>query len=357
MTTMIPSELAVRMRLLNDSLIQPIAPIQEVSADLPEFQLGQRFTARIEAALPDGTFRALVAGQSMTLALPQAAKPGDTLELVVLERSNNTIVASRLVATAITPAPATTLSQTGQLISNLLAHSEEAPQSLATTRAAPLLLQPSASAAPLATALQQAVSESGLFYEAHQAQWIAGRLPLESLLREPQGKPRPTLTPAASPATLVQSASGLEKAEAATAPRANEPLAKQPGAATPLPADLQPLVQRQLDAAATQQIVWRGELWPGQTLHWEIEEERRNTSSAATEEAAQWRTHLRLMLPHLGDVAATLKLGPGGLAIELSAADNASANRLRRGQAELANALAAAGVPVAVMKVGQYEPA
>ncbi len=363
MTTMIPSELGLAQRPLIDARVQPVPAIQQVSAELPEFQLGQRFTARIEAALPDGSFRAVVAGRSMTLALPQSAKPGDTLNLVVLDRTNSTVLAGRVAATVAGPVPDMTLSPTGQLISNLLAHGEEATQSLAiTTRATPLLSQPSASAAPLAPALQQAISESGLFYEAHQAQWIAGRLPLESLLREPQGKQALETTPATDPVSQASQASQVmiaQRAETADTARASETSAKLVGVTT-LPADLQPLVQRQLDTAATQQIVWQGEVWPGQTLHWKIEEkreeERQENAPAGVDAPAAWHTHMRLDLPRLGDVGATLKLGPAGLTIELSAAASASANTLRRGQAELAAALTAAGLPPTLIKVGQYEP-
>jgi hypothetical protein len=43
-------------------------------------------------------------------------------------------------------------------------------------------------AADLAPVLKQAVTQSGLFYEAHQARWVAGDLPTEALRQEPQGK-------------------------------------------------------------------------------------------------------------------------------------------------------------------------
>jgi hypothetical protein len=42
--------------------------------------------------------------------------------------------------------------------------------------------------AALRAALAQAVSESGLFYESHLAQWLAGQRPLDALLREPQAR-------------------------------------------------------------------------------------------------------------------------------------------------------------------------
>ncbi|RQS68999.1 flagellar hook-length control protein FliK [Burkholderia sp. Bp8963] len=43
-------------------------------------------------------------------------------------------------------------------------------------------------ATTLRTALAQAVGESGLFYESHLAQWLAGQRPLAALLREPQAR-------------------------------------------------------------------------------------------------------------------------------------------------------------------------
>ncbi|MBZ0131676.1 MAG: flagellar hook-length control protein FliK, partial [Rhodocyclaceae bacterium] len=90
---MIPSDLAARLRVLTESIVNPVSPIRGVNADLPELPVGQRFTARIESALPDGTFRALVAGRSLTLALPQQAKAGDTLDLVVTARTPRLIIA------------------------------------------------------------------------------------------------------------------------------------------------------------------------------------------------------------------------------------------------------------------------
>ncbi|KWK22106.1 ribonuclease E [Burkholderia stagnalis] len=58
------------------------------------------------------------------------------------------------------------------------------------TAAAPLLA--------LRAALAQAVSESGLFYESHLAQWLAGQRPLAALEREPQARLPATPAPAAA---------------------------------------------------------------------------------------------------------------------------------------------------------------
>ncbi|KVD90899.1 ribonuclease E [Burkholderia stagnalis] len=67
---------------------------------------------------------------------------------------------------------------------------------------APLLADPTVlltnSVLALRAALAQAVSESGLFYESHLAQWLAGQRPLAALEREPQARLPATPAPAAA---------------------------------------------------------------------------------------------------------------------------------------------------------------
>ncbi len=351
---MIPTDLAARLRILTESLVNPVSPVHEISADLPELPVGQRFAARIESTLPDGTFRALVAGRSLTLALPQSAKPGDTLELVVTARTSRLILAEGAGAASAENAASPTLSRAGQLISTLLAGEERAPQPATIARAAPLLSEPPLQAARLVPALQQAIVESGLFYEAHQAQWIAGRYPAAALAREPQA--RHAVTPRASQAAATPAA-----AEAAgpleTLPNAAPASGRGPASGAPvLPAELQALVQQQLDAAATQHIIWRGDIWPGQGLRWEIAAEERQRDETGEAPAEQWATKLGLTLPRLGavDVALTLTQGKVSLAMTANAD---SADTLRRGLGDLVDAFAAAGLPPLAAGVDTHEPA
>lgn len=413
---MIPSDLAARLRLLGESVVQPVGPVRGIPADLPELLLGQRFTARIESAQPDGTFRAVVAGRSLSLALPDAAQAGDTLDLIVTGRTQQFIAAQRadvgsaslalavgqrflarieaalpggtyraqvagsaltlalpdaaqpgesieLVVTALAPrlvsaqradmaaAGRAVLSPTGQLLGALLANAGQPPQAPTLAAATPLLPQAPAEAAPLAQALKQSLAESGLFYEAHLAQWLAGRHPLEALRREPQARlahaaPAGAGTPPAPPAT-----------EPAAAAAAAADLARGSGAATgSLAAELQTLVQQQLDAAATQQIAWRGELWPGQTLQWDIAAEERPGGQPGDEAAPEWRTTLRLALPHLGAVAAELRLSGEKVGLAMTANPD-SVDGLRQGLEALAAAFAAAGLPPLAARVEAHEPA
>lgn len=158
-----------------------------LTADLPDLSLGQKFTAKIQEVLQDNTYKALVDGKSVTLSLPVAVKAGDTLELVVIDRSPTTTLVRvaeqpSSAAAAAEPYPYATFSRAGQMIGALVTPEGESPPAAALNRGQPLLAQAPQTGAELAPALGKAVAQSGLFYEAHQAQWVAGKLPLEALL-------------------------------------------------------------------------------------------------------------------------------------------------------------------------------
>lgn len=189
--------------------------------------------------------------------------------------------------------------------------------------------------AALRAALAQAVSESGLFYESHLAQWLAGQRPLAALMREPQARlTAEPVQPAADAAqqdapdvldellaqrlplpaaarTAVQPGAPAPGGAAphSLAPAQNAPAVVRPGMAssaatttdplgdhldlhwTPARAELAaasadpqaqasaapvhpaavPIVRQQLDALATDQFRWAGEAWPGARLDWTIE--------------------------------------------------------------------------------------
>lgn len=348
---LIPPDVGVRMRLPGDGPLQPVAPVADIPADLPDLKAGQVFTARIQEVLPEKTYRALVAGKTITLALPEGAESGDVLELVVVDRSNKAILA-RAVPDSGAGAEAykhTTLSPTAQLIGQLLSE-EPGTQTMPLNRGQPLLNAPPTNAAPLAAALQKAVEGSGLFYEAHQAQWIAGKRPLETLLQEPQG--RRSEPDAAQLATRVRSelaATGqLEPAK----PDEVSPTLRTPNETAPLaarsepqtvPAELRPLVQQQLEAAANQRLVWQGEAWPGQRMEWEVEEDKKQAARTA-EEPQPWLTTLRLTTPRLGAVEARLRIAGNSLQLNLSTPVGASAADMRDELPALADALTAAGI-------------
>ena len=354
---LVPPDAAIRMRMQTEAnLLEQVQPVRPIPSDLPELQPGQTFSARIQQALPDNTYRALVAGKQITLQLPEGAKPGDQLELVVIDRSAKVVIARQVesgntAAQASAPYAFTRFSNAARLIGQLLPAEGESAPSVPLNRGQPLLAQaPQAqnAAALLAPALGKAVTQSGVFYEAHQAQWVSGRLPLAQLLQEPQGQ---RSSPAAFAHAAAEQAGALPPPPPREAPAAAARTAASSESAHPVPNELRPLVQQQLEAAASNRLFWHGEVWPRQTMEWDIEWDGERAADGSTEEDARWRTALALTTPRLGRIDASLQLAAGGVRITLATPHGASAEALRAASLELAQALDAAGVPLRGFKV------
>jgi hypothetical protein len=394
---LIPPDAGLRMRMQTETnLLQPVKPPQELPSRFPELRPGQSFTAQIQEALPGNTYRALVAGQQLTLQLAAGAKSGDLLELVVVDRSGKVIIAKQADGgTAAdgkaTPYPFARFSSAARLIGQLLPADGESAPPAQLNRGQPLFAQPPASGAQLAPTLARAVSQSGLFYEAHQAQWVSGKLPLAQLLQEPQGqRSAPSAfqyaateravttssilqalqtggekvgaggTASAGTTTLPGTASAGTTALPGTAPAGTSQAAAQQAAQTAahsatfarqVPEELRPLVQQQLEAVATQRIMWQGEVWPKQVMDWEIEWDGERAAAGDDEEKSNWRTALSLTTPRLGQMDATLQLTTSGVRVSIATPHGTSAADLRAGAAKLAEALAAAGVPLVDFRV------
>jgi hypothetical protein len=359
---LIPPDAGIRMRMQTDAtLLQPVQPTHEIPADLPELQPGQAFSARIMETLPDNTYKALVAGKLLTLQLPEGASSGDTLELVVVDRTPRSIVAQRVDAQSTANAAAqpyanANISRAGQMIGQLLLPEGESPQPVPLNRGEPLLPQAPATAAELAPTLAKAVSQSGLFYEAHQAAWVAGRRPMESLQAEPHNQVKTTATGTATPASASTAANATASPTATTTTgesRTDSTALQSANAAQTVPDQLRPLVQQQLDAVATQRLAWLGEVWPGQVMDLQIERERteERDASADSDQAQRWNTTLRLTMPRLGTIDATLQLNGSNLRLRLAAGSDAATTDLRANASELIQALGAAGVSMQSFEV------
>ena len=232
---MIPADVTSRQQVSADPALRPVAPSQEIADKLPGLVAGQKIMAQIQSLLPNGTYRALINQRSITLALPFSAKGGDALELQVTESDGKLTlaVASRREGEGgkpTTESASATLSRAGQLIGTLFSAAREAKGS---QQALPLNANQPISAAPtnaqdLLPLLKQAITQSGMFYESHQAEWVEGRFAKAALLQEPQGK-------LSSPAAFA-SASVEEQANAAQ-PRGAVPNAGMPAAAPRLAAE------------------------------------------------------------------------------------------------------------------------
>jgi hypothetical protein len=224
---LIPNDAGIRMRMQTETALHPIAPVSEIPADLAELHPGQTFSARIQEILPENTYKALVAGRSLTLALPEGAKTGDTLELVVIDRTPRLIVAQLANRNGATDAAAaadyqfTNLSRTAQLIGALLARDGAPPPAAELNRgtAAARRRVPRCSQAGRRScaATWRKPSRKAACSTRHQVQWIMGQRPVSDLQAEPQAKH--------APAPLA--ATGQESGGAATSGHPARPSARR----------------------------------------------------------------------------------------------------------------------------------
>ncbi len=202
---MIPSDVASRLQVTADAALRPVANIQEITDKLAGLAPGQRLMADIQALMPNGTYRAIINQRDVTLALPFAAKAGDSLELEVVSTDGKLTLAvlSRPPGEGgkvpVESVP-TTLSRTGQLIGSLFGNAgdtQSGPAPTALNGNRPLAGSPPISAQDILPQLKQAITRSGLFYESHQAEWVNGRFDKNALLQEPQGRLPPRFAPTA----------------------------------------------------------------------------------------------------------------------------------------------------------------
>ena len=382
MNNLLPG-LAQRLAALTRDAVQTTGSIAAITDQLPEFQPGERYTARILQSLRDGLIRADIGGQTVTVKLPEGAPlpQGSTVTLTHVERSAQTLVAT-LDRDAQPSAPANAaprsddadpvrLSTPGRTIASLLDDPPPQPPRLANGQ--PLLdparmLDPSTgvptgNAMPqIAGRLAQAIGDSGLFYESHQAQWVAGQRPIETTSAEPQrafdpGLPPPAggdrSAPPASAQTGLPGAAGTTTDDAPTVPDSDggEPPVVR-GESTVRsredsnrtdsgpPAELRPLVQNQLLGLAQHTLAWEGLAWPGQPMRLEIDDpqsERSGSGEAGADEGSPevpWTTRVRMVLPGLGEIETSLTLWNRDHALTLGIAADGDA-RLRMGAALL----------------------
>jgi hypothetical protein len=354
-------------------LVESVSPSSSVTdvTKLSNLAVAQRYQASVEARLPNGHFKVTVSGQEMQMRLPEGTRPGDQLNLLLISKEPRLKFA--MLSTTPTPGDASIsaqrsnsntklhpdtqmnmtlagrgeilktgeplnsiadaeLSKTGRFLGTLI---QDPNKSLATPLAntGPLLAGPPLNSQQLPAQLQQAMSQSGLFYESHQAQWIAGRRSLEKLLQEPQSRLSSTTSTSATSST------------APNTPAAGWTIS----ADTPAHPQSMTLVQQQLNLLETGQLSWRGEIWPGQSMDWEITDHP--STGDEPDETPRWQTRLRINLPKLGEIVANIGLDTGGVKVSISAADDESLSRMRSQRLPLAESLSAAGLTILGVEV------
>jgi hypothetical protein len=350
---MIHNDIQNQLQLLIKTSAPPLIEVAQNAMETPEWTPGQRLPAHVLASLPNGRFEVRVGDQVLDLNLPRNTQAGDTLELTYLSSSPRmTFALTRDLANTLPANTPVSLSDTAKFIGSLLQKGGEAGQAAQAGKAAPVMTMPPSDTAVLAQSLRQAVSQSGLFYESHQVQWLSGERNIDSLLQEPQGRLSPLLDQAdAQKGGLALDARQILSSKAAEAGAlAAGALSAEAAKSEPVHPQSMQIVQQQLQTLDSRQIVWQGQVWPGQEMKWEIEEDAARRQEGE-QETAHWHTRLNLQLPLLGDVSARLAFVNGSIQIDIAADNDASVERMRSAQANLAERYEASGISLAGVNI------
>ncbi|MDP2442712.1 flagellar hook-length control protein FliK [Rhodoferax sp.] len=227
----------------------------------------------------------------------------------------------------------------------------------------------------LAASLADTVAQSGLFYESHLLEHMAGTRPLAQLLQEPQARlgaappaaqaeappaPERPLPAAGTRAAVPVFDAALPDAgasEAAAAPT-DGPRPAGPVGTTPAPVaeaihpEALPLVRQQLELLTLPLFRWSGEAWPGAPMDWEIQEEQGERQAADEPQVHAWSTRLALRLPALGAVELRLTLAGSALQVQLGAGEPATVALLSGAGAALPPRFVALGLQLTDLKIG-----
>lgn len=363
---MIHNDVANQLQLLIKAVAPPLIEVTDTPLEAPEWVPGQRLQAVVLSNLPNGRFQVLVSDHELDMNLPRNTQPGEKLELTFVSATPRpTFVLTRDMPVPQGAPSDAKLSQAARFLGALL-RGDVPPagkeQAATVSRATPLLPGPPTDAPELARQLGKVLSQSGLFYESHQAQWVAGQRPLAELLLEPQGKLSPRL--AQEQGSVSQSAQGLAERPADVgknqlAPMLVEQRPGETGKNQPVnvpvsdrlpPEPVHPqttgLVRQQLEVLDGRQVLWQGQVWPGQSMEWQVEERDARREENEPGGASEWHTTLRLQMPRLGVVNAALNLTSGGVQLKLATDESATAAAMKNRQEDLRKSMEASGLKV-----------
>lgn len=378
---MLPADIINAFQSVARTTRQPLSAERNTSPHFAKLLPGQQIEAAIQSKIGDGVFKVQVAGQTMQMRLPGNFQGGDTIKLQVIsihpkitfslaastsplstpdqldasssmlsnlnERPDERLLVQQADGksvqntsseqsnakspgtTSTLPSTAEQIGQTAKMLAQLVDSKTVQPsiQQIGNKAIWPEVTSPP-DPKQLAAGLHQALGDSGLFYESHQAQWVLGERNLKQLLNEPQN--------------FLANSSNSD-----TPPLISN--AHQPPS-NPIAKDMLPMVQQQLYTLENHHMVWMGQVWPGQEMHWEIqgEPEQRNQPSVDR----KWSTEMELSLPHLGDVRARLTLSQRGLQLNLHTADAETTKILSQALPQLSESLKRAGL---ILNIAEFD--
>jgi len=267
--------MAINVNLTSNSPVSAPAPVgstetvgnppQDDFIKFDQIAIGKQLHGQIVNTLDGNSIikisNGLQNGSILQLRVPAEFKVGDQLILTLLSNDNNLPKFSvSLEAVATGP---TVISETGQFLSQLLEENPEPNRIVSTT---PLTTSNEPDTTQLASQLNNALEKSGVFYESHLKQWSEGGRTVEQIRQEPQN----------------------------TGTVNNQ------------------LIPIQLEAMENKHFSWQGDVWPGQTMQWDVNKDKEEQPNQQTQNEsdfkANWTTTVKLEMPNLGLISATISI-------------------------------------------------
>jgi hypothetical protein len=125
-----------------------------------------------------------------------------------------------------------------------------------------------------------------------------------------------------------------------------------------LPAEIAPIVQQQLASLANNIYPFQGAIWPGQQIFWEIVDEDGGQEAPDPDELPrQWKTRLKVLLPSLGDIDATVQLEGNDLRVQITSSETLTQSKLKGASEALRSRLDTAGLRLTALDVKGYDEA
>ncbi len=329
-----PLAVALTKLALNEKPLIAAATDKANPKSVLKLDIGQHVQGTVQAQTAPGQFQVRIADHVVQLQLPAFVRSGDLISLQVTSLQPR--LAFSLSSATNPVSTSEQLSSASRMLSSMTQQPLEQPYVKSLQRA-PLWIANQASAPDttvLADKLHNALSHSGLFYESHQAQWIAGMRSTPLLMQEPQNQ-------------LAQQNAVIHNEAAKT---------NVPSTLNNIPEHLQNMVQQQLHALENRQVLWQGMAWEGQEMRWEVREESPRHSTTG-EQDGQWITEIHLDLPRLGNLSARLSLNGGAVNLSFSARDEKTRELLGNASTQLVSALNERDIPVLQTRIEKMEEA
>jgi hypothetical protein len=273
-----------------------VAPTAIGQSSLPALKVGLEYVGKIISFDTAGAAEVQIGDQVFGMKLGGNFAVGDVLHFRFLGSDPNPTFLLLSTGANQSAFENVILSGTSLLITQLQEEAQLQGQLSKVESLLPPLLQNPQNSQLTAAQLQNAIIMSGLFYESHLANFAKGKWPLNALMKEPQNRPN---------------------------------------------FNASQIVNKQLDALENQAIRWSGNIWPGQSMDWQLAYEQEQSSSSPSDSTADQTivSVIELDLPNLGKVQARLSLRANALSVQLKAEKSQTETLFKQEMPELKNTL------------------